>query len=260
MRDIWTETYRHLRIIPRTPDLMLFTVLQPIMFIILFVYVFGSSIDITGSETSSASDMFTSYKQYLLPGIFVQTVVFGSSITGVGIADDMQKGLIERLRSLPMFQPAVLIGRTLSDLIRNVVTFIVMLVVAFLVGFRFDGSLLEALGASVLLLAFSYSFSWIQALIGLTVKSVETVQSAGFMWMFPMTFVSSTYVLPENLPLPLKWFASVNPFTFAVDASRALYNGHAPGVNLWQALGWTSALTLIFGFLAIRRFTRANRA
>ena len=190
----------------------------------------------------------------------MQTVVFGSSITGVGIAEDMKKGLIERLRSLPMFQPAVLIGRTLSDLIRNVVTFIVMLAMAFLVGFRFNGSLLEALGASVLLLAFSYSFSWIQALIGLTVKSVETVQSAGFIWMFPMTFVSSTYVLTDNLPLPLKWFASVNPFTFAVDASRALYNGHTPGVGLWQALGWTAALTMIFGFLAIHKFTRANRA
>ena len=134
LRDTWTEAKRHLRIIPRNPDLIIFATIQPMMFVLLFVYVFGGSIQVPG---------YDSYEQYLLPGIFAQTVVFGSGFTGVGIADDMQKGMMERLRSLPMRQSAVLIGRTVSDLIRNTFTFCVMLTVGFAVGFRFEGSLLE---------------------------------------------------------------------------------------------------------------------
>ena len=251
LRDTWTEAQRHLRIVPRTPDVLVFAIVQPIMFVLLFVYVFGGSISVSG---------FSDYKQYLLPGIFTQTVVFGSSFTGAGIAEDMQRGLIERLRSLPMSQPAVLIGRTVSDLIRNTMTFAVMLIVGFAVGFRFEGSLPAALAASALLLGFSYAFSWIQALIGLSVSSVETVQSAGFMWMFPVTFVSSAFIDTATLPGPLRWFADVNPFTSATNATRALYNGQPPGGDLWIALAWTAGITLVFSFLSVRRFARANRA
>jgi len=250
-RDSWTEAQRHLRIVPRTTDLMVFAVIQPVMFVLLFVYVFGGSIAVEG---------FDDYTQYLLPGIFAQTVVFGSSFTGFGIAEDMSKGLIERLRSLPMSQPAVLIGRTVSDLIRNTVTFVVMLIVGFMVGFRFEGSLLAALAACALLLGFSYAFSWIQALIGLSVSSVETVQSAGFMWMFPVTFVSSAFVDTATLPGPLRWFADVNPFTAATNATRALYNGRPVGDDLWVSLSWAAGITVVFGFLSVRRFARANRA
>jgi ABC-2 type transport system permease protein/oleandomycin transport system permease protein len=249
-RDVWTEALRHLRIIPRSPDLIIFATIQPVMFVLLFVYVFGGSIAIPG---------FDDYEQYLLPGIFAQTVVFGSSFTGGGIADDMQKGLMERLRSLPMSQAAVLIGRTVADLIRNTFTFIVMLLVGFLVGFRFEGSLLEALAATVLLLGFSYAFSWIQALIGLSVSSVEAVQSAGFMWMFPMTFVSSAFVDPATFPGPLRTFADVNPFTVATNATRALYNGTSPGSDLWLAILWAVGITVVFAFLSIRKFVRFNR-
>ena len=135
-----------------------------------------------------------------MPGVFAQTVLFGSAFTGIGIAEDMQKGIIDRLRSLPMFQPAVLIGRTVSDLVRNLLTFIVMLVVSLLIGFRFEGGLPNAFWATLLLLFFSYAFSWVQARIGLSVKSVEAANSAGFIWMFPLTFVSSAFVATDTMP------------------------------------------------------------
>ena len=251
VRDSWTEAQRHLRVVPRTTDLMVFSIIQPMMFVLLFVYVFGGSISVAG---------FNDYKQYLLPGIFAQSVLFGSSFTAFGIADDMQKGLIERLRSLPMSQPAVLIGRTVSDLIRNMATFAVMLIVGFIVGFRFEGSIPAALAACALLLGFSYAFSWVQALIGLSVSSVETVQSAGFMWMFPVTFVSSAFVDTATLPGPLRWFADVNPFTDATNATRALFNGIPAGDDLWVSLAWAAGITVVFGFLSVRRFARANRS
>ena len=250
LRDSWTEAQRHLRIVPRTLDLMIFAVVQPVMFVLLFVYVFGGSIEVPG---------YGDYNQYLLPGIFAQTVLFGSSFTGGGIAHDMQKGLIQRLRSMPMSQPAVLIGRTVSDLLRNMVTFAVMLLVGFLVGFRFNGSIPAALAACALLLGFSYAFSWIQALIGLSVSSVETVQSAGFMWMFPMTFVSSAFVDTATLPGPLRGFADANPFTTATNAARALYNGHPAGDDLWLSLAWSAGITLVFGCLSVYRFTHSSR-
>jgi ABC-2 type transport system permease protein/oleandomycin transport system permease protein len=182
LRDSWTEAIRHLRAVPRNPELLMFATIQPIMFIVLFVYVFAGSIDVPGYEN---------YKQFVVPGIFAQTVLFNSAFTGVGLADDLNKGIIDRLRSLPMYQSAVLVGRTFSDVVRNVITFAVMLAVGFAVGFRIEGTMAEAVAATLLLLAFSYAFSWIQALVGLSAGSVEAANSAGFIWMFPLTFVSS---------------------------------------------------------------------
>lgn len=248
-RDSWTEATRHLRALPRTIDLLIFSTIQPVMFVLLFVYVFGGSIQVPG---------FASYKQYLLPGIFAQSVVFGSAFTSIGIAEDLSKGLIERFRSLPMAQSAVLIGRTISDLLRNTLTFVVMIVVAFAVGFRFKGSIGEALGATVLLLSFSYAFSWIQALLGLSVKSVEAANSAGFLWMFPLTFVSSAFVDTRNLPSWLQGFADSNPFTITTNATRALYNGRSPGDDLYIAIAWAVGITVVFAFLSIRKFVRAT--
>jgi ABC-2 type transport system permease protein/oleandomycin transport system permease protein len=156
IKDSWTEATRHLRAIPRNPELLMFATIQPIMFIVLFVYVFRGSVQVP-----------LDYVQYVIPGIFAQTVLFNSAFTGVGVADDLSKGMIDRLRSLPMYPAAVLIGRTVSDIVRNVLTFAVMLIVAFLIGFRFEGSFLGALAATGLMFLFSYAFSWIQALIGL---------------------------------------------------------------------------------------------
>jgi ABC-2 type transport system permease protein/oleandomycin transport system permease protein len=251
LHDSWTEATRHLRIIPRNIELMLFATVQPIMFVLLFVYVFGGSIAVPGYDT---------YTQFLIPGIFAQTVVFNSAFTGVGLAEDLQKGLIDRLRSLPMSQSAVLVGRTLSDLVRNLITFFVMLVVAFAVGFRFEGSLLGAIGATVLLLAFSYSLSWIQAVFGLSVKSVEAANSAGFVWMFPLTFVSSAFVDPSTLPSWMEPVAKANPFTIVTNAGRALYNGNPVGDTVWQSVAWSIAITVIFSTIAVRRFKRSTAA
>lgn len=249
LRDSWNEAIRHMRAVPRNLDLLIFSTLQPIMFVLLFRYVFGGSINVPG----------ISYNQFLMPGIFAQTVVFGSAFTSIGIAEDMTKGFIDRLRSLPISQSAVLIGRTVSDLLRNIVTFLVMLAVAFAIGFRFEGGVARGVLATVMLLSFSYAFSWIQALIGLSVNSVEAANSAGFMWMFPLTFVSSAFVPTENMTPWLRRIAEGNPFTIATNAARALYNGRNPGDTVWQSMAWAAGITVVFAALAIRRFAGTAR-
>jgi ABC-2 type transport system permease protein len=248
-RDSWTEATRHLRAVPRNPELLIFSTIQPVMFILLFVFVFGGSIEVPG---------YSSYEQYLIPGIIAQTVLFGTAFTGVGLADDLGKGMIDRLRSLPMYQPAVIIGRTVSDLARNIVAFVVMIVVAYLVGFRIEGSMTDALAATILLLGFGYAFSWIQALIGLSVSSVEAANSAGFIWMFPLTFVSSAFVATDTMPAWLATIANANPFTKLTNAARALYNGQDPGSALWQSIAWAVGITVVFSFLASRKFAKST--
>ena len=248
-RDSFAEARRHLRAVPRNPDLLVFATIQPIMFVVLFVYVFGGSIDVPG---------YSNYKQFVVPGIFAQTVLFGSAFTGVGIAEDVTKGFVDRLRSLPMYQSAMLIGRTLSDLMRNMLTFVVMFVVGYIVGFRVEGTVLEAVVATVLLLMFSYAFSWIQALIGLSVRSVEAANSAGFIWMFPLTFISSAFVDPSTMPDWLQPIADANPFTIVTNATRALYNGKDPGSDLWISIAWAVGITVAFAFLSIRKYNSAT--
>ncbi len=221
------------------------------MFVVLFVYVFGGSIEVAGYEN---------YDQYLLPGIFSQSLVFGSTFTGIGLAEDLNKGLVDRLRSLPMARSAVLIGRTVSDLVRNLFTFFVMLGVAFLIGFRFEGSALQAALATLLLLLFSYALSWLQALIGLSVRSVEAANSAGFIWMFPMTFVSSAFIDPSTLPRLLEPIANANPFTIVTNAARALYNGNPVGNDAVYSLMWSIGIIVVFAGLSIRKFNRSTVA
>jgi ABC-2 type transport system permease protein len=252
LRDSWTEAMRHLRIIPRNIELLIFATIQPIMFVVLFVYVFGGSISVPG---------FASYDQFLIPGIFSQSLVFGSAFTGIGIAEDLSKGLVDRLRSLPMARSAVLIGRTVSDLCRNIITFFVMLVVSFWpIGFRFEGSLVEAVLATLLLLLFSFALSWVQALMGLSVGSVEAANSAGFIWMFPLTFVSSAFVDPSTMPGWLEPVAAANPFTVVTNAARALYNGNPVGNDaLWSVL-WSVGIIVVFASLSIRKFNRSTVA
>ncbi len=249
-RDSWTEATRHLRAVPRDPELLIFAAIQPIMFVLLFAYVFGGSISVPG---------YSDYNQYLMPGIFAQTVLFGTAFTGVGIAEDLSKGIIDRLRSLPMYPPAVLIGRTVSDLMRNMFTFVVMFAVAYAVGFRIEGGVVNALAATVLLFAFSYAFTWVQAFIGLSVKSVEAANSAGFIWMFPLTFISSAFVSTETMPSWLQTIADVNPFTIVTNATRALYNGKDPGNDVWLSLIWAAGITVVFMFLAARKFSSSAR-
>jgi len=252
LHDSWVEAERHLRIIPRNVELLIFATIQPIMFIVLFVYVFGGAIEVPG---------YSNYDQFLIPGIFAQSVVFGSAFTGVGIAEDLSKGLVDRLRSLPMSRSAVLIGRTVSDLVRNLFTFFVMLLVAFWpIGFRFEGSLGEAVIATLLIMLFSYSLSWVQALMGLSVGSVEAANSAGFIWMFPLTFVSSAFVDPSTMPDWLEPIADANPFTIVTNAARALYNGHPVGNDAWYSIAWSFALIAVFATLSTRKFNRSTVA
>jgi len=248
LRDSWTEALRHLRALPRSPELLVFATIQPVMFVLLFAYVFGGSIQVPG---------YDDYNQFLMPGIFAQTVLFNSAFTGVGVAEDLSKGIIDRLRSLPMYPSAVLIGRTMSDVARNVLTFAVMLAVAFAIGFRFEGTLAEAALATLLLFLFSYAFSWVQAWMGLSVGSVEAANSAGFIWMFPLTFVSSAFVDPSSMPGWLQPVADANPFTIVTDATRALYNGRDAGNDPWIALAWAVGITLVFAWLASRKFASA---
>ena len=249
LKDSWTEASRHLKAVPRNPELLIFATIQPIMFIVLFVYVFKGSVNVP-----------IDYVQYVIPGIMAQTILFNSAFTGVGVADDLSKGIIDRLRSLPMYPSAVLIGRTLSDVVRNVITFAVMLLVAFLVGFRFEGTFAGAVVATALMFLWSYAFSWIAALIGLSVGSVEAANSAGFIWMFPLTFVSSAFV---NVALMVSWLQPIarnNPFTILTNASRALYNGEPAGNDLWLAAAWAIGIAIVFGVLASRKFARSTSA
>lgn len=247
--NIWTDSVteagRHIRILPRNVEILVFATIQPIMFILLFSVVFGGEIQIPG---------FDEYDQYLMPGIFAQTLVFGTSFTSVGIAEDLSKGLIDRLRSLPISQAAVLIGRTISDFVRNIITFVVMIVVAFLLGFRIEGSLGAAAAATALLLFFSYGLSWVQALVGLSVSSVEAANAAGFTWMFPLTFVSSAFIATDTLPRWLTVAADVNPFTQVTNASRALYNGNDPGSSVGWSLAWSVGMIVVFSLLSIRKY------
>ncbi|MBP8181448.1 MAG: ABC transporter permease [Acidimicrobiia bacterium] len=249
LRDSWTEAKRHITPIPRDPELLVYAIVQPIMFILLFNYVFGGSI---------AAEGYDSYTQFLIPGILAQTVVFGSAYTSVGIAEDMQKGFMDRLRSLPISQPAVLIGRTFSDMLRNLVSVVSMVAVSLAIGFRFNGGIANAALAIGILLLFSYALSWINALIGLSVKSVEAANSAGFTWMFPLTFVSSAFVPTQNMTPWLRRIAEANPFTILTNACRALTNGLPVDDTLWQSLAWSLGIIAIFGFLSIRKFTNTN--
>ncbi len=237
---------RHLIQIPRIPEELIFATIQPVMFVLLFRYVFGGAIAVAG----------TSYVNYLMAGIFGQTVLFGSTTTGIGLANDLQKGLVDRFRSLPMAKSAVLTGRTLSDMIRNTLVIVVMWIVGVLVGFRPNGDVLSWFAAVGLLLYASFAFSWISATICLAVRSVEAAQSAGFIWLFPLTFASSAFVPTSSMPTWLRTFAEHQPVTLLVNAVRGLLLNHPDAGTILQALVWSTGLLLIFVPLAIWQYTR----
>jgi ABC transporter DrrB family efflux protein len=248
--DAFVMTTRLLRQIPRIPELLIFSIIQPIMFVVLFVYVFGGAIRTPGGIP---------YVQFLLPGVFVQTVAFGGAATGIGLADDLQKGLVDRFRSLPMARSALLLGRTTSDVVRNALTVIVMVAVGMATGFRFHGGALGVIAGLALLLLFEFAFSWIGVLIGLSVKSVEAAQSGGFIWLFPLTFASSAFVPVESMPSWLRGFADHQPVTVTVNALRGWFNGEPVGSTAWQALGWIAGILVIAVPVAVTRYRRMTR-
>jgi ABC transporter DrrB family efflux protein len=233
--------------IPRAPDLLLSFTVQPIMFVLLFAYVFGGAIPTPGH----------SYIDFLIPGILVQTMSFGGFVTAMGIAEDLRKGLIDRFRSLPMARSAVLAGRTLADVATNAISITVMLIVGVIIGFGFESPFLHVVAGLLLLLLFGYAFSWVFAFIGLTSSSPEAAQSLGFILIFPLTFVSSAFVPPATMPAALQWFAEVNPFSIVVNAVRALFIGDPAGNSVWGAVAWSIGIAVVFSFLAVTKYKRA---
>jgi ABC-2 type transport system permease protein/oleandomycin transport system permease protein len=244
--DILAVTQRNLIAYTRIPEALVFSSIQPIMFVLLFRYVFGGAVSTPGFR----------YVDFLMPGIFVQTVCFGAVTTGIGLADDLGKGLIERFRSLPMARSAVLGGRTTADMCRNLFVVLLMTVVGVAVGFRSSTGFFSFMAGVLLLLAFAYALSWGFAVVGLAARNAETAQAMAFPLLFPLTFASSAFVQVQTMPGWLQAFARHQPVTVVIDACRNLMVG-GPGSPL-AALAWTAGLLAVFIPLAVRMYRRAS--
>jgi ABC-2 type transport system permease protein len=242
--DTYVLARRNLMRIPRQPDLLIAYTVQPVMFVLLFVFVFGGAIVTPGFD----------YVDFLMPGIIVQSIAFGGFVTALGLSEDVQKGLIDRFRSLPMSRSAVLAGRTFSDIPLNLLSLVVLLAVGIAAGFNFDSDIAKIVLGIVLLLFFGYAFSWIFALVGLYSSSPETANSIGFTAIFPLTFASSAFVPVDSMPDGLKQFAEVNPITTVVDAVRALWLSTPANSDIWMSFVWCVVLIAIFAPLAVRRY------
>jgi ABC transporter DrrB family efflux protein len=247
LSDTLVLARRNLRRIPRQPDLLIAYTIQPVMFVLLFVYVFGGAIQTPGFD----------YVDFLMPGIIVQSIAFGGFVTALGLSEDVQKGLIDRFRSLPMSRAAVLAGRTFSDVLLNCLSLVVLLAVGFAAGFSFiDSDAGQVVLGIVLLLLLGYAFSWIFALVGLFSSSPETANSIGFTLIFPLTFASSVFVPASSMPDGLRQFAEANPFTTVSDAMRSLWIGTPAHTDVWMAFVWCVALIAVFAPLAVGRYRR----
>ena len=247
--DAITMAWRNLLNIKRNPQLLVFATIQPVIFVVMFRYVFGGAIQ--GSLPAGQT-----YVNFLMPGIFVQTIVFGALTTGVGLADDLSKGLVDRFRSLPMARSAVLVGRTLADFVRNFFVVILMCVVGFIVGWTIGTDVFGLLGAIGIILAFSYALSWVFAIVGLTVKDAETAQAVSFPILAPLVFASSAFVPVKSMPGWLQAFAAHQPVSVTASAVRALFIGGPTASYVLQSVGWSIAILLVFVPLAVRRYRR----
>src|SRR5919106_1245657 len=232
---------RNLIRIVRAPDLLTAFTVQPIMFVLLFVYVFGGAISVPAE--------FDGYADFLIPGIVIQNIAFGGFATALGLADDLNRGLIDRFRSLPMARAAVLAGRTIADIATNLLSLTIVLVVGLIVGFGFNESVPSIVLGFILVVMIGYAFSWVFAYIGLVASSPEAANAFGFMAIFPLTFISSAFVPPETMPGVLEAFANFNPFTTMVDALRALWQGTPAGTDVWAAFVWTIGITVAFALI-----------
>ena len=231
----------------RVPQLLVFSTIQPIIFVLMFRYVFGGAIE-TGPVP---------YVDYLMPGIFLQTVVFGSLATAVGLATDVKSGLLERFHALPMWTPCVLVGRTLADLARNVFVVVLMMVVGFLVGWRVHTSFLGVVTGGLLVLLFGYSMSWIFATVGLAVKDPETAQAAAFPVLAPLVFASAAFVPVASMPGWLQPWARNQPVSVTAEAVRALTIGGPTSSLVLKSVLWSAAILAIFAPIAVRLYRRA---
>jgi ABC transporter DrrB family efflux protein len=259
LRDVGVITKRNVLRNVRLPQLLLFATIQPVMFLLLFNYVFGGSI---GQSPQLAQ--FGGYINWLIPGIIMQSAVFGSSQTAIGLTEDLQAGVIDRFRSLPMARSAVLAGRTISDLLRNAFVSGLMLTVGALIGFRYQTSFAQLVLGFLLAMGFAFSFSWVMASVGLAVKDTETAQVAGFIPLFPLVFASSVFVSVESLPSWLRVFADHQPITVLANAIRGLFLGEAAlpagttvSGTVFAALGWILGILVVFFPLSVRLYRRA---
>ena len=249
VRDTSAMVWRNLTVIRRVPQLLVFSFIQPLIFVLMFRYVFGGAIKVPGGG----------YVDFLMPGIFVQTVAFGAINTAIGLADDKSKGLLERLQSLPMSRSAVLGGRVLADTTRNVFIVMLMLAVGFAVGFRTHTSVLQVLAGVFVMVFFGLAMSWIFALIGMSVPNGEAAQAAAFPLFAPLVFASSAFVDPSSMPGWLRWWAERQPVSVTAKAVRSLMIGGAdyPTDYVWGSLAWSLAITAVMAPLAIRKYRRS---
>jgi ABC-2 type transport system permease protein len=247
---------RNLIKIKRVPEILIWTTMSPIMFVILFSYVFGSIAEVPG----------VSYREFLMAGIFAQTVVFGSTFTGAGLAEDMTKGIIDRFRSLPISDAAVLVGRTASDILYNATSLLVMTITGLIIGWRITTSVPEAIGGFLLILLFAYGISWIMAFVGLKVSSVEVVNNASFLFIMPLTFVANTFVPASALPGPLRVFAEWNPVSAVAQGAREAFGntGAMPPPEAWpmqHPVAYTfisvAVILAIFVPISVRQYKKA---
>jgi len=246
VRDTAAIAQRNLIAYRRVPQLLVFSTIQPVIFVLMFRYVFGGAITLTGFPYP--------YVDYLMPGIFVQTVVFGSIATAIGLATDVKSGLLERFRSLPMARSAVLTGRTIADLIRNVFVVLLMLVVGFMVGFRIHTNFFGMVAGALLVLLFGFSMSWIFATLGLMTGDPETAQAAAFPVMAPLVFASTAFVPAESMPKWLQAFANHQPVSATANAVRALMQGGPTAVYVWQTLAWVVVILAIAVPLSVKKY------
>ncbi|MGW7095976.1 ABC transporter permease [Streptomyces sp. NPDC054874] len=263
VKDSLVVAKRNLIRMTRIPEMVIFGLIQPIMFVVLFTYVFGGSISIGGSTDPQL------YKEFLMAGIFAQTVTFATAGAGAGIADDMHKGLIDRFRSLPMARGAVLTGRTLADLVQTTLTLVVLAGVALIVGWRTHENIGKVICGFLLLLLLGYAFSWIGALIGLSVRTPEAATSGGLIWLFPLTFISNAFVPVTGMPTFLQHVAEWNPFSATVAGARELFGNTMPGVpksvtGAWPmehpilaSVIWSVLIIVVFRTLAVRKYRSA---
>jgi ABC transporter DrrB family efflux protein len=245
--DTLVMAERNLVRLPRAPDLLLGFTVQPVMFVLLFVYVFGGAIETPG---------YDDYVDFLIPGIIAQNIAFGGFVTALGLAEDMTKGLIDRFRSLPTARASVLAGRTVADIVTNTLAIVVLLVTGLIIGFGFDAGVLEILAGFGLLLLFGFAFSWIFALIGMSVSSPEAANGIGFTLIFPITFISSAFVPVESMPAGLQDVAAANPVSTVVDALRSLWLGSPAGDDIWLSVVWCVVLIAVFAPLAVAKYRK----
>jgi ABC-2 type transport system permease protein len=260
--DGWVVAWRNLKRIPRVPDLLIFGTIQPIMFVVLFAYVFGGAIPIPGQEGAGPEV----YREYLMAGIFAQTMAFAVASSSVGLADDMQKGLIDRFRSLPMARSAVISGRVVGDLVYNGFIMVVMVVCALFVGWRWHNGVLQGLAGFGVLLLFAFAMLWVGAVIGLSVRSTEVANTAGLVWLFPVTFISNAFVPTPTLPGWMQPIAEWNPISAVVAACRELFGNPNPFATdgfpaqhpVLLSLIYIGLIIVVFAPLAVRKYQRAT--